>query len=105
GMTTADAVTSQAVLAQLKTAGAKAAALEVSSHSLDQHRVAAVEFDVALFTNLSRDHLDYHGDMESYGAAKRRLFLQPGLQQRIINQDDAFGRELLNEFKGKGTLS
>lgn len=105
GMTTADAVTSQVVLAQLKTAGAKAAALEVSSHSLDQHRVAAVEFDVALFTNLSRDHLDYHGDMESYGAAKRRLFLQPGLQQRIINQDDAFGRELLNEFKGKGTLS
>lgn len=100
GMTTADAVTSQAMLAELKGAGARTVAMEVSSHSLHQHRVAAVNFDVAVFTNLSRDHLDYHGDMASYGQAKRMLFVQPGLRHRIINQDDAFGRELLKEFKG-----
>lgn len=105
GMTTADAVASQAMLAELEAAGAKAVAMEVSSHSLDQHRVAAVDFDVAVFTNLSRDHLDYHGDMDSYGAAKRTLFLQPGLKHRIINQDDAFGRRLLKEFKARGALA
>lgn len=105
GMTTADAVASQAMLAELESAGAKVVAMEVSSHSLDQYRVAAVNFDVAVFTNLSRDHLDYHGDMDSYGAAKRKLFLQPGLKHRIINQDDAFGRQLLKEFKNQAALS
>ena len=68
--TTPDAIGVQATLAQLKQEGARAVAMEVSSHGLDQGRVAALEFDVAVFTNLSRDHLDYHGTMEAYGAAE-----------------------------------
>ena len=62
------------LLAQLRDAGAQAVAMEVSSHALDQGRVDGVHFDVAVFTNLTRDHLDYHGDMEAYGAAKAQLF-------------------------------
>ena len=65
--------------------------MEVSSHGLDQGRVNGVDFAVALFTNLSRDHLDYHGSMERYGAAKARLFDWPGLQHAVVNLDDAFG--------------
>ena len=69
-----------------------AVAMEVSSHGLDQGRVNGVAFDVALFTNLTRDHLDYHGTMAAYGAAKARLFAWPGLRAAVINADDAFGR-------------
>ena len=87
----------QATLASLKQAGARAVAMEVSSHGLDQGRVAALEFDVAVFTNLSRDHLDYHGSMEAYGAAKAKLFAWPNLRCRVINLDDAFGRELAQQ--------
>ncbi len=65
-------------LAQMRDAGARAVAMEVSSHALDQGRVNAVEFDVALFTNLTRDHLDYHGTMAAYGTAKARLFALAG---------------------------
>jgi UDP-N-acetylmuramoyl-L-alanyl-D-glutamate--2,6-diaminopimelate ligase len=68
--------------------------MEVSSHALDQGRVDGVHFDVGVFTNLTRDHLDYHGDMDSYGAAKARLFAWPGLKAAVINVDDAFGRQL-----------
>ena len=68
--------------------------MEVSSHALDQHRVAGVRFDTAVFTNLTHDHLDYHGTFEAYGAAKARLFDWPGLQHAVINVDDAFGRAL-----------
>jgi len=68
--------------------------MEVSSHSLDQRRVDGLEFDVAVFTNLTRDHLDYHGTMEAYGAAKARLFGWAGLAHRVINVDDAFGARL-----------
>ncbi len=92
--TTPDPLTVQAQLARLKQAGARAVAMEVSSHGLDQGRVEALDFDVAVFTNLSRDHLDYHGDMASYGAVKARLFAWPGLCCRVINLDDLFGREL-----------
>ena len=92
--TTPDPVGVQATLASLKQAGARAVAMEVSSHGLDQGRVAALEFDIAVFTNLSRDHLDYHGSMEAYGAAKAKLFAWPNLRCRVINLDDAFGREL-----------
>ncbi|WP_374286953.1 UDP-N-acetylmuramoyl-L-alanyl-D-glutamate--2,6-diaminopimelate ligase [Pseudomonas fluvialis] len=92
--TTPDALGVQATLAQLKQAGARAVAMEVSSHGLEQGRVAALDFDLAVFTNLSRDHLDYHGDMQAYGEAKARLFAQPDLRARVINLDDAFGREL-----------
>jgi UDP-N-acetylmuramoyl-L-alanyl-D-glutamate--2,6-diaminopimelate ligase len=92
--TTPDVISVQALLAQFRDAGATHVAMEVSSHALDQHRVDAVAFDVAVFTNLTRDHLDYHGTMEAYGAAKARLFAWPGLSAAVINADDAFGREL-----------
>ena len=74
--------------------GAHSLAMEVSSHALDQGRVDGVHFDVAVFTNLSRDHLDYHGDMAGYGAAKARLFAWPGLQAAVVNLDDAHGRAI-----------
>ncbi|WP_434457887.1 UDP-N-acetylmuramoyl-L-alanyl-D-glutamate--2,6-diaminopimelate ligase [Stutzerimonas urumqiensis] len=92
--TTPDAIGVQATLAGLKAEGARAVAMEVSSHGLEQGRVAALNFMVAVFTNLSRDHLDYHGTMQAYASAKSRLFEMPGLRARVINLDDAFGREL-----------
>jgi len=92
--TTPDAVTVHALLKEYQEQGAAAVAMEVSSHGLDQGRVNGVHFDVALLTNLSRDHLDYHGDMASYAAAKATLFDWPGLQYAILNLDDPFGVEL-----------
>ena len=92
--TTPDPIAVQATLADLMQAHARAVAMEVSSHGLEQGRVNALEFDVAVFTNLSRDHLDYHGTMQAYGAAKARLFAWPNLQCRVVNLDDAFGRDL-----------
>ena len=79
-----------------------AVAMEVSSHGLDQGRVNGVEFDVALFTNLTRDHLDYHGTMEAYGEAKARLFAWPGLRTAVINVDDAFGQSLIDAARARG---
>ncbi len=72
--------------------------MEVSSHALDQGRVAGVSFDIAVFTNLSRDHLDYHETMEAYAEAKASLFATPSLQHAVINYDDPFGRELIERF-------
>ncbi|WP_349811562.1 UDP-N-acetylmuramoyl-L-alanyl-D-glutamate--2,6-diaminopimelate ligase [Xanthomonas dyei] len=95
GFTTPLVLSTHALLAQLRDEGAQAAAMEVSSHALDQGRVDAVHFDVAVFTNLTRDHLDYHGDMAQYGAAKAKLFTRAGLQAVVVNLDDAFGRTLL----------
>lgn len=92
--TTPDPLAVQATLALLKHAGARAVAMEVSSHGLAQGRVAGLDFDVAVFTNLSRDHLDYHGSMEAYGAVKATLFAWPQLRCRVINLDDPFGRQL-----------
>jgi UDP-N-acetylmuramoyl-L-alanyl-D-glutamate--2,6-diaminopimelate ligase len=92
--TTPDAVTVQQLLADFREAEVSHVAMEVSSHALEQGRVAAVDFEVAAFTNLTRDHLDYHGSMEAYGAAKAKLFAWPGLQAAVINLDDAFGAEL-----------
>jgi len=89
GMTTADACTTQRLLAEFFDLGCESVVMEVSSHALDQGRVAAVQFDQALFTNLSRDHLDYHGTLQNYAAAKARLFAQPGLRAAILNSDDA----------------
>ncbi len=94
GFTTPLVLPTHALLAQLRDEGAQAAAMEVSSHALDQGRVDAVHFDVAVFTNLTRDHLDYHGDMAQYGAAKAKLFTRAGLQAAVVNLDDAFGRTL-----------
>jgi UDP-N-acetylmuramoyl-L-alanyl-D-glutamate--2,6-diaminopimelate ligase len=92
--TTPDAISVQALLADFRDAGASHVAMEVSSHAVSQGRVNAVTFEVAAFTNLTRDHLDYHGTMEAYGAAKARLFAWPGLRAAVVNIDDAFGREL-----------
>lgn len=92
--TTPDAVSVQRLLAVARAQGAGWASLEVSSHALDQGRVSAVRFETAAFTNLTRDHLDYHGTMEAYGAAKARLLAWPGLSARVINIDDPFGAQL-----------
>ena len=96
-LTTPDPIAVQATLNDLKKAGAKAVAMEVSSHALDQGRVTALAFDIAVMTNLSRDHLDYHGSMEAYEAAKAKLFDWPDLRCRVVNLDDDFGRRLADE--------
>ncbi|MCL1634568.1 UDP-N-acetylmuramoyl-L-alanyl-D-glutamate--2,6-diaminopimelate ligase [Luteimonas sp. SX5] len=98
GFTTPLVLQMHALLAQLRDAGAAAVAMEVSSHALDQGRVDAVHYDVAVFTNLTRDHLDYHGDMAAYGAAKAKLFARPGLRAAAINLDDEFGVSLLAQL-------
>jgi UDP-N-acetylmuramoyl-L-alanyl-D-glutamate--2,6-diaminopimelate ligase len=98
GLTTPDAVTVQRRLAQARDAGAATLGLEVSSHALDQDRVAGVRFDTAVFTNLTRDHLDYHGTLEAYGTSKARLFHTPGLRCAVINGRDPFGRDLLERL-------
>ncbi len=100
GFTTPLVLQMHALLAGLRDDGAQAVAMEVSSHALDQGRVDAVHFDVAVFTNLTRDHLDYHGDMAGYGAAKERLFHRAGLRASVVNVDDAFGRQLLARLPG-----
>jgi UDP-N-acetylmuramoyl-L-alanyl-D-glutamate--2,6-diaminopimelate ligase len=92
--TTSDAVTVHRQLAALRNLGAECVCMEVSSHAIDQNRVGAVRFNTAAFTNLTRDHLDYHGTMEAYGDAKARLFEWPSLTSRVINADDAFGSKL-----------
>ncbi len=92
-LTTPDAVTLQSQLADLLHKGADSVCIEVSSHALDQGRVKGVEFDAAVFTNLSRDHLDYHQNMEAYAAAKLLLFRTGGLRTAIINVDDPWGAE------------
>jgi UDP-N-acetylmuramoyl-L-alanyl-D-glutamate--2,6-diaminopimelate ligase len=92
--TTPDAVSVQRQLAALRALGAECVSMEVSSHALDQGRVNGVRFNTAAFTNLTRDHLDYHGTMDAYGAAKARLFRVAGLAHRVINVDDPFGAAL-----------
>ncbi|RKP48508.1 UDP-N-acetylmuramoyl-L-alanyl-D-glutamate--2,6-diaminopimelate ligase [Pararobbsia silviterrae] len=95
GFTTPDAPQLQRVVARLRGDGAKAVAMEVSSHALHQGRVNGVAFDVAVFTNLTQDHLDYHGTLDAYEAAKARLFDWPGLKAAVINRDDPAGVRLL----------
>jgi UDP-N-acetylmuramoyl-L-alanyl-D-glutamate--2,6-diaminopimelate ligase len=99
--TTPDAIDLQFLLKEFVAQGARAAAMEVSSHGLLQGRVNAVNFACALFTNLTHDHLDYHGSMQAYGEAKARLFETPGLQTAVLNLDDAFGVELARRLKGR----
>ncbi|MBT9432401.1 UDP-N-acetylmuramoyl-L-alanyl-D-glutamate--2,6-diaminopimelate ligase [Candidatus Sodalis endolongispinus] len=96
--TTGSPIEVQQLLSQLQRQGARFAAMEVSSHGLVQHRVSDVHFAAAVFTNLSRDHLDYHGDMAQYEAAKWRLFSELDVSQRIINADDATGRRWLERL-------
>ncbi|WP_299008139.1 UDP-N-acetylmuramoyl-L-alanyl-D-glutamate--2,6-diaminopimelate ligase [uncultured Shewanella sp.] len=93
--TTADAVTMMQQLQDFDRQEVNLCAMEVSSHGLVQARVQAVPFDLAIFTNLSRDHLDYHGSMDEYGAAKKRLFQFPSVKTAVINQDDELGQAWL----------
>ena len=101
--TTPDAVSLQGLLASYRDAGAQGVAMEVSSHGLAQGRVAEVAFDVAVLTNLTQDHLDYHGDMASYAAAKARLFSWPGLKWAVLNGDDELGARLAQQLRGGTT--
>ncbi|WP_250656828.1 UDP-N-acetylmuramoyl-L-alanyl-D-glutamate--2,6-diaminopimelate ligase [Alkalimarinus coralli] len=98
--TTPDVIKVHQILANLRGRGISTAAMEVSSHGLDQGRVDEVSFAGAVFTNLSRDHLDYHESMEAYGNAKRALFQKPGLSFAVINFDDEYGRDLVNTISG-----
>lgn len=91
--TTPDAVGLQQWLAQMRSEDARTVAMEVSSHALDQARVAGVQFRTAVLTNVTRDHLDYHGTVEAYAAAKRKLFEREELATAVLNRDDACGRE------------
>lgn len=93
--TTPDAAQVQTILRDLKDAGALAVAMEVSSHALELHRVTGTQFDAVVFTNLTQDHLDFHGTMATYGAAKARLFTDYPARHRIINADDEFGTQLI----------
>jgi UDP-N-acetylmuramoyl-L-alanyl-D-glutamate--2,6-diaminopimelate ligase len=95
GMTTPDVVELHRRLARFRDAGAACAAIEVSSHALAQDRIDGLVIDTALFTNLTRDHLDYHGDMDAYGEAKASLFLAADPARQIVNVDSDFGRALL----------
>jgi UDP-N-acetylmuramoyl-L-alanyl-D-glutamate--2,6-diaminopimelate ligase len=101
GNTTPDALDLQATLHELHDAGGRAVAMEVSSHGLVQGRVNGVRFSCALFTNLSHDHLDYHGTMQAYGEAKARLFSMQGLQAAVLNLDEPFGRDLARRLAGR----
>ncbi len=98
--TTPDALTLHRLLRRLQQDGFTTVAMEVSSHALDQGRVNGVRFNVAVLTNLTRDHLDYHGTVEAYAEAKRKLFHWPDLQAVVLNLDDAFGRRLAAELTG-----
>jgi UDP-N-acetylmuramoyl-L-alanyl-D-glutamate--2,6-diaminopimelate ligase len=105
--TTPEAVELQALLAEMRDAGCTGAAMEVSSHALAQERVAGLRFRSAAFTNLTRDHLDFHRDLEDYFAAKRRLFrelLAPGATV-TVNVDDAHGARLAEELRAAGTAT
>lgn len=99
--TTPDAVLLQAMLADYAAQGAKAVAMEVSSHGLHQGRVNGVRFKVAVLTNLSRDHLDYHETMEAYAAAKAQLFFWPDLPMAVLNADESFGQQLMQKMTEK----
>ena len=104
GYTTPDAPKLQTQLKELRDAGAKSVAMEVSSHALDQDRVGGTQFNCAVFTNLTQDHLDYHGSMTDYAEAKAKLFQQAGLEHAVINLDDTFGRELAMKLLAKDTI-
>jgi UDP-N-acetylmuramoyl-L-alanyl-D-glutamate--2,6-diaminopimelate ligase len=102
--TTPDAVTVHRTLAQLRASGVREVAMEVSSHALHQGRVDGVRFQVAALTNLTRDHLDYHGTMQNYGAAKAKLFQVPDLKHIVLNVGDEFGRALARDYMGAASL-
>jgi len=102
GLTTPDPVTLQAALRRFADRGFAACALEASSIGLAEHRLDGTLIEVALFTNLTRDHLDYHAGMDAYWAAKRRLFDWPGLRAAVVNIDDDHGAALADELRAAG---
>src|SRR3984893_15421339 len=104
-LTTPDVVNLHRELAILRASGVREVAMEVSSQALDQDRIAGVRLHSAAFTNLSRDHLDYHQTMAAYGAAKVRLFDAPDLKHIIVNVGDAFGREFVQKYAGRVPLT
>ena len=97
--TTPDVLAVHAAIAAMRRDGARSIAMEVTSHALAQGRVDGLDFEIAVFTNLTRDHLDYHGSMDAYGATKARLFAWPSLRAAVINVDDAFGAELADRIR------
>jgi UDP-N-acetylmuramoyl-L-alanyl-D-glutamate--2,6-diaminopimelate ligase len=103
--TTPDAISVHRILARLRAGGVKQVAMEVSSHALDQGRIVGVRFHTAAFTNLTRDHLDYHGSMANYGAAKAKLLLLPELKHIVLNVGDAFGRQFAQDYAGHAPLT
>ena len=108
--TTPEALDIQELFAQIVNAGGRAAAMEVSSHALAQERTRGIEWDVAVFTNLTQDHLDFHGTMENYFEAKAKLFLELASQSKkkrasaVINIDDRYGEKLLDRIAGKSPV-
>lgn len=104
GLTTPDAVTLQATLQKFVESGAKIAAMEVSSHSIDQGRVNGVPFDIGIFTNLTQDHLDYHGTMEAYAAVKHQFLAGPNTKHVILNADDDYGKKWIQELSGQKSV-
>lgn len=105
GMTTPDPISLQAVLADLSQQAINYVVIEASSHALAQGRLNSVDVDVAVLTNLSRDHLDYHHDMASYAAAKQRLFDMDNLKTAVINSDDDFGKSLIPHLGARNELT
>ncbi len=102
--TTLDPIQIQKIFSQLRAEQAKVIAMEVTSHALDQKRVQGVHFKIAVFTQLSRDHLDYHHDMQSYARAKELLFQQPGLRYGVVNLDDELGQQIVDRYHQRLTL-
>jgi len=107
--TTPEALDLQRFMAHMVNAGCRACVMEVSSHALEQHRVGEIEFDVSVFTNLTQDHLDYHGDMETYFTAKQKLFAPAAHGEKrgsqVINIDDSYGARLWREGQAEVRLS
>jgi len=100
GLTTPESVYLQHTLSAFVRQGVKAVAMEASSIGLDEHRLDGTQIHVAIFTNLTQDHLDYHGSMDAYWQSKRKLFAWPGLRSAVINIDDVHGGELATELRG-----
>lgn len=98
GLTTPDPVRLQQAFHAMRQSGFRSCAIEASSIGIEEHRLNGTQIRVALFTNLTQDHLDYHPSMEAYAQAKRKLFAWPGLQSAVINVDDAYGAMLANEL-------
>lgn len=99
GNTTPDVISVHRMLAHFVETGCRVVVMEVSSHGLDQERVSGVHFNTAVFTNLTRDHLDYHQTMHQYGESKRKLFTVPGLKHAVLNLDDNFGEQIYRSLQ------